>query len=82
MLDLGLRPEEMILYALVFNFTEIYGAYTGSLEWSGRWIGADEERTKELIGGMIRRGLISCTVSGGKNNFKALCGPSAPPRAR
>ena len=71
---LGLQGEELMVYALIYGFSQIENQYyRGSLKYLSEWLSCDEEHAKNVFQSLINRGLISCSQSGYRAVTREIC---------
>ena len=82
--ELGIQSKnEMLLYALIYSYSDGGSAFYGSTEYLAKRLGSSKSRIIKVLNEMVSKGLIIKKVSGRFNfyvtNFNYLCNTDEPP---
>lgn len=56
--DLGLKGNELLLYALVYGFSQAEGCFTGGLQYVQDWLGCVKNTAIATLKALVDKGLI------------------------
>lgn len=82
--ELGIQSKnEMLLYALIYSYSDGGSAFYGSTEYLAKRLGSSKSRIIKVLNEMVSKGLIIKKVSGKFNfyvtNFNYVCNTDEPP---
>jgi predicted transcriptional regulator len=82
--ELGIQSKnEMLLYALIYSYSDGGSAFYGSTEYLAKRLGSSKSRIIKVLNEMVSKGLIIKKVSGRFNfyvtNFNYVCNTEEPP---
>lgn len=82
--ELGIQSKnEMLLYALIYSYSDGGSAFYGSTEYLAKRLGSSKSRIIKVLNEMVSKGLIIKKVSGKYNfyvtNFNYVCNTDEPP---
>lgn len=79
MRELGLGPDELVIFASIHHYTVFKGFFDGDRIWLSRWLGGDLDRLDTALASLIEKGLaVASTDALGCKRYKStiLGGPS------
>ena len=82
--ELGIQSKnEMLLYALIYSYSDGGSAFYGSTEYLAKRLGSSKSRIIKVLNEMVPKGLINKKTSGRYNfyvtNFNYVCNTEEPP---
>ena len=82
--ELGIQSKnEMLLYALIYSYSDGGSAFYGSTEYLAKRLGSSKSRIIKVLNEMVSKGLIIKKTSGRFNfyvtNFNYVCNTEEPP---
>ena len=82
--ELGIQSKnEMLLYALIYSYSDGGSAFYGSTEYLAKRLGSSKSRIIKVLNEMVSKGLIIKKTSGRFNfyvtNFNYVCNTDEPP---
>ena len=82
--ELGIQSKnEMLLYALIYSYSDGGSAFYGSTEYLAKRLGSSKSRIIKVLNEMVSKGLIIKKTSGRFNfyvtNFNYVCNSDEPP---
>ena len=82
--ELGIQSKnEMLLYALIYSYSDGGSAFYGSTEYLAKKLGSSKSRIIKVLNEMVSKGLIIRKTSGRFNfyvtNFNYVCNTDEPP---
>ena len=82
--ELGIQSKnEMLLYALIYSYSDGGSAFYGSTEYLAKRLGSSKSRIIKVLNEMVSKGLIIKKASGRFNfyvtNFNYVCNTDEPP---
>ena len=82
--ELGIQSKnEMLLYALIYSYSDGGSAFYGSTEYLAQRLGSSKSRIIKVLNEMVSKGLIIKKTSGRYNfyvtNFNYVCNTDKPP---
>lgn len=82
--ELGIQSKnEMLLYALIYSYSDGGSAFYGSTEYLAKRLGSSKSRIIKVLNEMVSKGLINKKTSGRYNfyvtNFSYVCNTEEPP---
>ena len=82
--ELGIQSKnEMLLYALIYSYSDDGSAFYGSTEYLAKRLGSSKSRIIKVLNEMVSKGLIIKKTSGRFNfyvtNFNYVCNTDEPP---
>lgn len=82
--ELGIQSKnEMLLYALIYSYSDGGSAFYGSTEYLAKRLGSSKSRIIKVLNEMVSKGLIIKKTSGRFNfyvtNFNYVCNSEEPP---
>ena len=82
--ELGIQSKnEMLLYALIYSYSDGGSAFYGSTEYLAKRLGSSKSRIIKVLNEMVSKGLIIKKTSGRFNfyvtNFNYVCNTQEPP---
>ena len=82
--ELGIQSKnEMLLYALIYSYSDGGSAFYGSTEYLAKRLGSSKSRIIKVLNEMVSKGLIIKKTSGKFNfyvtNFDYVCNTDEPP---
>ena len=63
--ELDLKYGELMLFALIHNFTEKYGCYSGSLLYLEKWLRSSKWTVIKWLNDLVAKGYVTKTKGGG-----------------
>ena len=85
--ELGIQSKnEMLLYALIYSYSDGGSAFYGSTEYLAKRLGSSKSRIIKVLNEMVSKGLIIKKTSGRFNfyvtNFNYVCNTEEPEKEK